>query len=143
MRSDLYRTWTELGLALLLGLAGCASNGATATSTAPVTVTDVSSVAGRWAGLLSITGSRDREDYVEVIVDGNGAYRASAARTIGVLDTKGTVTASGGRLLIKGDSGGQGTATLYKQPPPDERMLVVNGTASDGRAYTLRLRPQR
>jgi hypothetical protein len=108
-----------------------------------VTVTDVSSVAGRWTGLLSITGSRDREDYVEVIVDGNGAYRASAARTIGVLDTKGTVTASGGRLLIKGDSGGQGTATLYKQPPPDERMLVVNGTASDGRAYTLRLRPQR
>jgi hypothetical protein len=144
MRSDLYRTWTALGLALLLGLAGCASTGAsTASSTAPVTVTDVSSVAGRWAGLLSITGSRDREDYVEVIVDGNGAYRASAARTIGVLDTKGTVTASGGRLLIKGDSGGQGTATLYKQPPPDERMLVVNGTASDGRVYTLRLRPQR
>ena len=141
MRSDLYRTWTALGLALLLGLAGCASTGAS--STAPVTVTDVSSVAGRWAGLLSITGSRDREDYVEVIVDGNGTYRASAARTIGVLDTKGTVTASGGRLLIKGDSGGQGTATLYKQPPPDERMLVVNGTASDGRAYTLRLRPQR
>lgn len=143
MRSDLYRTWTALGLALLLGLAGCASNGAAATATAPVTVTDVSSVAGRWAGLLSITGSRDREDYVEVIIDGNGAYRASAARTIGVLDTKGTVTANGGRLLIKGDSGGHGTATLYKQPPPDERMLVVNGTASDGRAYTLRLRPQR
>ena len=142
MRSDLYPAWTALGLALLLGLAGCASNGAT-TSTAPVTVTDVSSVAGRWAGLLSITGSRDREDYVEVVVDGNGAYRASAARTIGVLDTKGTVTASGGRLLIKGDSGGRGTATLYKQPPPDERMLVVNGTASDGRAYTLKLRPQR
>lgn len=142
MRSDLYRTWTALGLALLLGLAGCASNGA-ASSMAPITVTDVSSVAGRWAGLLSITESRDREDYVEVIVDGNGAYRASAARTIGVLDVKGTVTASGGQLLIKGDSGGHGTATLYKQPPPDERMLVVNGTASDGRAYTLRLRPQR
>src|SRR5215471_13049183 len=106
MRSDLYRTWTALGLALLLGLAGCASNGA-ASSTAPITVTDVSSVAGKWVGLLSITGSRDREDYVEVTVDGHG------------------------------------TATLYKQPPPDERMLVVNGTASDGRAYTLRLRPQR
>ena len=72
MRSDLYRTWTALGLALLLGLAGCASNGA-ASSMAPITVTDVSSVAGRWAGLLSITESRDREDYVEVIVDGNGA----------------------------------------------------------------------
>ena len=72
MRSDLYRTWRALGLAHLLGLAGCASNGA-ASSMAPITVTDVSSVAGRWAGLLSITESRVRADYVEVIVDGNGA----------------------------------------------------------------------
>ena len=142
MRSDLFGTWAALGLALVLGLGGCAGNG-TATSTAPVSITDVSSVAGKWAGLLSITGSRDREDYVEVSVDSNGAYRASSARTIGVLDTKGTVTASGGRLLIKGDSGGQGTATLYTQPPPDQRMLVVNGTAADGRPYILRLRPQR
>ena len=142
MRSDLWGTWAALGLLLVLGAAGCAGSGTT-TSTAPVAVTDVSSVAGKWVGLLSITGSRDRQDYVEVIVDANGAYRASAARTIGVLDTKGTVTASGGRLLIKGDSGGQGTATLYTQPPPDQRMLVVNGTASDGRTYILRLHPQR
>ena len=142
MRSDRFGRWTALGLLLVLGLARCGSGGAT-TQTAPVAVTDVSSVAGKWVGLLSITGSRDREDYVEVTVDANGAYRASSARTIGVLDTKGTVTASGGRLVINGDSGGQGTATLYTQPPPDERMLVVNGTASDGRAYTLRLRPQR
>jgi hypothetical protein len=142
MRSDLCGTWAALGLLLVLGAAGCAGSGAT-TSTAPVAVTDVSSVAGRWVGLLAITGSRDREDYVEVVVDANGAYRASAARTIGVLDAKGTITASGGRLLIKGDSGGQGTATLYTQPPPDQRMLVVNGTASDGRAYSLRLHPQR
>ena len=143
MRSDRYGTWAALSFVLLLGVTGCAGGGGTSTATAPVTVTDVSSVAGKWTGLLSITGSRDREDYVEVTVDANGAYQASSARTIGVLDTKGTVTPSGGRLLIKGDAGGRGTATLYTQPPPDERMLVVNGTASDGRAYTLRLRPQR
>jgi len=131
-----------VSLALVLGLGGCAGSGTT-TTTAPVVVTDVASVIGKWVGLLSITGSRDREDYVEVTVEGSGAYRASAARTIGVLDTKGTVTVSGGRLLIKGDSGGQGTAFLYTQPPPDQHMLVVNGTAADGRAYTLRLRPQR
>jgi len=142
MRSDLGGTWAMLGLLLVLGAAGCAGSGAT-TSTAAVAVTDVSSVAGRWVGLLAITGSRDREDYVEVVVDANGAYRASAARTIGVLDATGTITASGGRLLIKGESGGQGTATLYTQPPPDQRMLVVNGTASDGRAYILHLHPQR
>jgi hypothetical protein len=142
MRNNLCGVRAALGLLLVLGAAGCAGSGAT-TSTAPVAVTDVSSVAGKWVGLLAITGSGDRQDYVEVTVDANGAYRASSARTIGVLDTKGTLTASGGRLLIKGDSGGRGTATLYTQPPPDERMLVVNGTASDGRAYLLRLRPQR
>lgn len=136
------RSLCALGLALLLGLGGCASNGSTAAA-APVTVTDVASVAGRWAGLLTIAGGRDREDYVEVTVEGNGTYRASSARTIGLLDTQGTVTASGGRLIIKGASGGQGTAVLYSQPPPDQRLLVINGTASDGRAYTLRLRPQR
>jgi hypothetical protein len=134
--------WAALGLALVLA-AGCAGSGGTTTSTAPVAVTDVSSVAGKWVGLLSIAGGRDREDYVEVTVDANGNYRASSARTIGVLDTKGTVTASGGRLLIKGDSGGRGTATLYTQPPPHQHMLVVNGTASDGREYILRLHPQR
>jgi Zn-dependent alcohol dehydrogenase len=141
MRIDRRSTWAAVSLALILGLGGCAGGGTT-TTTAPVAVTDVASVAGKWVGLLSITGSRDREDYVEVTVDRSGAYRASAARTIGVLDVKGTVTVSGGRLLIKGDSGGQGTAILYTQPPPDQHMLVVNGTASDGRAYTLRLRPQ-
>src|SRR5262245_66695932 len=116
MRSDAYSALAALVLALLLGVAGCAGSG-TPTATAPVAVTDVSSIAGKWAGLLSITGSRDREDYVEVTVDGNGAYRASSARTIGLLDTKGTVTASGGRLLIKGDAGGRGTPTLYPAPP--------------------------
>ena len=141
MRSD-RRGACALGLALLLGLAGCAGGGATA-GTTPVAVSDVASVAGRWAGLLTIAGGRDREDYVEVTIDGNGTYRASAARTIGLLDTAGTVSASGGRLIIKGASGGQGTAVLYTQPPPDQRLLVINGTASDGRAYTLRLRPQR
>jgi hypothetical protein len=136
------RRMRALSLALLIGLGGCASAGGSATPT-PVAVSGVESVAGTWAGLLTIAGGRDREDYVEVAVDGNGTYRASAARTIGLLDTQGTVTASGGRLIIKGASGGQGTAVLYSQPPPEQRLLVINGIAADGRAYTLRLRPQR
>jgi hypothetical protein len=141
MRGD-RQDMCALGLVFLLGLGGCASAGGSATP-APVAVSDVGSVAGRWAGLLTIVGGQDREDYVEVAVDGNGTYRASAARTIGLLDTNGTVTASGGRLIVKGASGGQGTAVLYSQPPPEQRLLVITGTAADGRGYTLRLRPQR
>jgi hypothetical protein len=130
------------GLASLLSLAGCGSGRATAAPT-PVQVTDIASIAGKWAGLLQIAGSRDREDYVEVTVDRNGSYRATAARTIGVMDARGTFAASSGVLVIKGETGGQGTAVLYTLPPPDQRLLVVNGIAADGRAYTLRLRPQR
>jgi hypothetical protein len=141
MRND-HLGMRALGLALLIGLGGCASAGGSATPT-PVAVSAVESVAGKWAGLLTIAGGRDREDFVEVAVDGNGTYRASTARTIGLLDTQGTVTASGGRLIVKGASGGQGTAVLYAQPPPEQRLLVINGTAADGRSYTLRLHPQR
>jgi hypothetical protein len=139
MRGD--RVTCVLGLILVLGLAGC--GGRSAAAPTPVQVTDVASVAGKWAGLLQIAGSRDREDYVEVTVDGNGAYRATTARTVGVMDARGTLAVSSGVLVIKGENGGQGTAVLYTQPPPEPRLLVVNGTASDGRAYTLRLRPQR
>src|SRR5215470_13102993 len=134
-KSEVYALW------LALGLAGCAGNGS-ATATAPLPITDIASIAGKWVGLLEIAGSRDRQDYVEVTIAGDGTYRASSARTIGLLDTKGQVKVADGRLLIQGDSGGKGTATLYSQPGQPPRLLQVNGTSGDGRPYIVRLRPQ-
>jgi lipocalin len=130
-----------LALALALGLAGCAGS-EPATSTAPIAITDLASITGKWVGLLEIAGSRDREDYLEVTIASDGTYRAASARTIGILDAKGTVTVADGRLLIQGASGGKGTAVLYSQPGQSPRMLQVNGTAGDGRPYIARLRPQ-
>ncbi len=140
MRADKSRI-CALGLVLLLGLASCAGNGS-ATTTAPIAITDLASIAGKWVGLLEIAGSRDREDYVEVTIAPDGTYRAASARTIGVMDARGTVTIAGGRLLIQGASGGRGTAVLYSQPGQPPRLLQVNGTAGDGRPYIVRLRPQ-
>lgn len=136
-KSEVYALW----LALVLGLAGCAGNGS-ATATAPLPITDIASIAGKWVGLLEIAGSRDRQDYVEVTIAGDGTYRAASARTIGILDARGTVKVADGRLLIQGDSGGKGTATLFSQPGQPPRLLQVNGTAGDGRPYIVRLRPQ-
>src|SRR5262245_47967658 len=130
-----------LGLAVAVGLAGCVANGS-ATTTAPMAITDVASIAGKWVGLLEIAGSRDRQDYVEVTIAGDGTYRASSARTIGLLDARGIVKVADGRLLIQGDSGGKGTATLFSQPGQPPRLLQVNGTSGDGRPYSVRLRPQ-
>lgn len=139
MRADKSRI-CALGLAIALGLAGCA--GGAATATAPVAITDVASIAGKWVGLLEMAGSRDREDYVEVTIAGDGAYRAASARTIGVMDARGTVTVTDGKLVIRGEHGGKGTATLFTQPGQPPRLLQVNGTTGDGRPYIVRLRPQ-
>jgi len=130
-----------LGLVLAVGLAGCVANGS-ATTTAPMAITDLASIAGKWVGLLEIAGSRDRDDYVEVTIAPDGTYRAASARTIGVMDARGTVRVADGRLLIQGASGGKGTAVLYSQPGQPPRLLQVNGTSGDGRPYIVRLRPQ-
>ncbi len=140
MRADKSRI-CALGLGILLALAGCAGGGS-ATATAPLPITDLASITGKWVGLLEIAGSRDREDYVEVTIASDGTYRAASARTIGVLDAKGTVKVADGRLVIQGESGGKGTATLYTQPGQPPRLLQVNGTTGDGRPYIVRLRPQ-
>ena len=130
-----------LALVLALGLAGCAGSGS-ATTTAPIAITELASIAGKWVGLLEVAGSRDRDDYVEVTIAPDGTYRAASARTIGVMDARGTVKVADGRLLIQGASGGKGTAVLYSQPGQPPRLLQVNGTSGDGRPYIVRLRPQ-
>ena len=140
MRSDKLGI-CALGLAVVLGLAGCVSSGS-ATAGGPIAITDVASIAGKWVGLLEMSGSQDREDYVEVTIAGDGTYRAASARTIGVMDAKGTVSVSDGKLLIRGERGGRGTGTLFTQTGQPPRLLQVNGTAGDGRPYIVRLRPQ-
>jgi hypothetical protein len=140
MRSDKLGI-CALGLAIVLGLAGCVSSGS-AIAGGPIAIPDVASIAGKWVGLLEMSGSQDREDYVEVTIAGDGTYRAAAARTIGVMDAKGTVSVSDGKLLIRGERGSRGTGTLFTQTGQPPRLLQVNGTAGDGRPYILRLRPQ-
>jgi len=140
MRADKSRI-CALALVWALGLAGCAGSGSS-TTTAPIAITELASIAGKWVGLLEVAGSRDRDDYVEVTIAPDGTYRAASARTIGVMDARGTVKVADGRLLIQGASGGKGTAVLYSQPGQPPRLLQVNGTSGDGRPYIVRLRPQ-
>ena len=141
MRADGWPT-RALFLVIALGLAGCASGGS-GTTPSPMAVTDVASLAGRWAGLLEMEGGRDREDYLEIIIDKNGAYRAASTRQIGLLDVRGTVVVTDGKIVFKGERGGQATGAMFTQPPPDARILIVNGAAAEGRKFAARLRPQR
>src|SRR5262249_23307522 len=100
MRADKSRICLWL-LVIALGFAGCATS-ESSTAGGPVAITDLASVAGKWVGLLEIAGSQDRQDYIEVTIAGDGTYRAASARTIGVMDARGKITLSDGKLLIQG-----------------------------------------
>ncbi|MGH7392218.1 MAG: hypothetical protein ACREM3_22585 [Candidatus Rokuibacteriota bacterium] len=138
MRIERWRTWL-LSLVVVLGLTGCAGTGASTAGTA-VAVTDLSSVAGKWTGLLELAGSGTREDFVELTVDRSGAYRAVTARTIGAMDAQGRVAVSGGKILLQGERGSRATATLYTQQT--QRALLVEGATPEGRRFSARLRQQ-
>jgi hypothetical protein len=103
----------------------------------PVTVADVKTVAGRWSGVLEISGRR-HEDFVEVMISPEGSYEMRGARTVGVLDAEGRVEAAGGTLRFLG-SRAAGTGTLYAKD--GRRTLVVEGRSDRGERVSVRLTP--
>jgi len=143
------RRWSRgaLGVvALLAALGACASGGGSGRTAggsaagAPVAVTDLKSVAGRWVGLMDVPGNSNEDQYLEVTVREDGTYRAKSARTIGVMDAQGTIAVSDGRLLLRGERGSRGTATLFSKEGGS--TLMVDMTAPNQSRTTARLRPQ-
>lgn len=129
------------GVVVVLTLAGCAGTGAS-TAGGAAAVSDIASVTGKWAGLMEMPGSQQRDDFVELRVDESGAYRVVAARTIGVMDARGKVAISDGQVVFKGDRGSQATATLYTEPTQSQRTLLVEGATPSGRRFRARLQQQ-
>jgi hypothetical protein len=126
---------------LLLGHAGCASAAAgVAGRGTQIPVTNVGSVVGRWVGLSDLPGHRNDDQYVEVTVRDDGTYEATSARTIGFMDARGRLQLSDGRLLIQGNDGAHGTATLYSAD--GQRTLLVEMVSAKAGNVTARLRPK-
>ena len=124
-RSPARLLWISI---VVLGLVGCATSTTTSGDRTALPITELDSVVGKWAGLLDLRGGR-QEDYAELSIDRGGTYRVTGARTIGTMDTGGTVQVSDGRLILKGQ-GTTATATLYTRG--GQRMLVVEGTGPKG-----------
>jgi hypothetical protein len=140
MRAHRWQTGVA-SLAVGLTLAGCAGGSASPRTTTAMAVTDVTTVAGAWSGLLELEGGGDRNDFVELTVDRSGAYRASAARTVGLLDAKGTVAVTEGKIRLEGERGARATGTLYGPMASPERALLLEGATPSGRRFSVRLRP--
>jgi len=135
------RVFTLSSVLLLLIHGGCASVASErADRGTQVPVTNVGTVAGRWAGLSDLPGHRMDDQYVEVTLREDGTYEVTSARTIGLMDARGHVQLSDGRLLVQGDSGARGTATLYSAG--GQRTLLIEMATPRAGNVTARLRPQ-
>jgi|SRR5262245_57782709 len=130
-------------LSLVVGaassLAGCASSDSMSAASMVVPVTDVSSVAGKWAGLAEGPGS-NQTDYVEMTIRDDGTYDVMTRRTMGTFNGKGKITVRGGQLVMQGDHG-TGVATLLARD--SERVLKVDATFQTSVKVSANLRPAR
>jgi hypothetical protein len=127
-------TVTVVGLAA--SLVGCASTG----PTTPVAVSDVKSLAGKWAGLVYGPGS-NQHDYIEMTIREDGSYDLLTRRTIGTSRGKGKIVISDGRLIVQGEKG-RGVAVLMSSPG-GERVMKVEATLNDNTPLSASLSPTR
>jgi hypothetical protein len=105
---------------------------------AQVPISDLSSVAGKWDGLIRAVPHQRRDDWVTVTIASDGRYEFSSLRTIGVFSGGGQFALDEGKLLSKSERGTV-EAVLYKAG--GQRMLKAKGRAADGTEYTAEVKP--
>ena len=143
-----------IGLAFLHLMVACSSTAPTS-QWQPTAVTDFKSVAGKWEGLLirdsSLTQSYDR---AILVIGETGACESSIVRTrttsqgvsvtysvIRVVAENAKLDLTDGKLILKGEKGGQATLQLYVDPASGERMLKADAKDSEGVTYSAELKP--
>lgn len=132
------RAWllalVAMGIAVLAGCAGMTPSGPPEAVVVPITSFDV--VKGKWAGIVARSPASRREDLVELTIDGDGAYRFTSARTIGVLQ-------GGGKLVLKdgtlSSSSEHGSASYRLIDRGRTRVLEVQAVDRDGLRYSAEL----
>jgi hypothetical protein len=134
--------WTACVLiaGIVASLAGCASTG----SSTVIPVTDVKSLAGKWAGIADGSGS-GQQDYVEMTIREDGTYDVTTSRTIGRYRGTGKIALRDGQLALQG-SEAAGVASLMSGSG-GERILAIDvkmaGSGGVPNNVRARLRPAR
>ena len=139
MRISAQWSVTSLLICLVMGY-GCEKN--MERSSQPqwvqVPLADLSSVAGKWDGLIRVVPHQRRDDWVTVTIASDGRYQFSSLRTIGVFSGGGQFALDEGKLLSKSERGTV-EAVLYEAGVL--RMLKAKGRAADGTEYTAEVKP--
>jgi hypothetical protein len=103
-----------------------------------IAVTDFSSVAGDWEGLMVQTPASRYDNWVRLKIQPDGAFHFEAYRTIGVFAGDGVFTLQEGTLLAESEKG-RITALLYRHAGKNDRLLRAEGTSGDGITYHAEL----
>jgi hypothetical protein len=139
MRISVQWSVTSLLICLVMGY-GCEKN--MERSTHPqwvqVPIADLSSVAGKWDGLIRVVPHQRRDDWVTVTIASDGRYAFSSLRTIGVFSGGGQFALDEGKLLSKSE---RGTVEAVLYEAGGQRMLKAKGRAADGSEYTAEVKP--
>ena len=104
----------------------------------PVQITDLSSIAGKWDGLMRRIPPDRRDDWVTVTIASDGRFEFSSLRTIGVFSGQGRFEVTDGKLQSRSERGAV-EAVLYQAG--SQRMLKAKGRAADGTEYTAEVKP--
>jgi|SRR5687768_4769922 len=139
MRISVQWSVTSLLICLVMGY-GCEKN--MERSSQPqwvqVPISDLSSVAGKWDGLIRAVPHQRRDDWVTVTIASDGRYEFSSLRTIGVFSGGGQFALDEGKLLSKSE---RGTVEAVLYEAGGQRMLKAKGRAADGTEYTAEVKP--
>jgi hypothetical protein len=134
------RAWL-LVATLSLTVAGCAETSQSPPALSPVAITDIGSVAGKWAGpVTGLAKRRDEGDWVNVVIAPDGTYDFGIYRTIGMFGGKGKLIVQDGKLALHSDRGNS-TLTLFEGG--GKRVLRGDGVLSDGTRINSELTPVR
>lgn len=103
----------------------------------PVQITDLSTVAGKWEGVMRRIPPERRDDWVTVNIASDGRYQFTSLRTIGVFGGYGEFAVNEGKLRSHSERGTI-QAELYEAGA--QRMIKAKGRAADGTEYTAEVK---
>jgi len=105
----------------------------------PVQITDLSSIAGKWDGVMRrMPPDRRANDWVTVTIASDGRYQFTSLRTIGVFSGHGEFVVNEGKLKASSE---RGTIEAELYEAGGQRMLKAKGRTADGTEYTAEVRP--
>ena len=131
--------WTRFTATVVFGFAaslvGCGGFG----PLTPVAVSDVTSVAGTWKGV--VYGSGSEPENITLTIREDGSYDVVSRQKFGESRGRGQIVIREGHLIMQGVKG-RGLGTLLSTRAGD-RVMNIQATLSDNSLLTAELTPSR